>query len=200
MKLDAAQEAGLRRSDVELESFTEGFSDGIVVDDPDDRAVVARGRTVLAKAQLTKVLLPAMTFLGIARDEYKVRLHDGEFELRLSKLAVERAAATQGAPTDALKTFLSFGLLGFAVYSMVAPWAGGILWGIGLLLGGWQLRKGLTSGRAMLAGKLAIALAMIAQEEGLVLPPTGDRPAPLPPADDQPDDASEDPSSDGSSA
>ena len=122
-----------------------------------------------------------MSFLGIARDEYRVRLHDGEFELRMSKLAVERAAATQGAPKDALKTFFSFGLLGFAVYQMVVPWLGGIFWGIGLMLGGWQLRRGLTSGRAMLAGKLAIGLAMIAQDEGLVLPPTGDRPAPLPP-------------------
>lgn len=185
LKVDAAKEAGLRQNEAALESFTEGFSQGIVVDDPADHAVVAHGRTVLKHKQLEKVLFPAMRFLGIGREAYRVQLHDGEFELRLDRVAVETAASTQGAPKDALQTFLGFGLLGFALYTMVIPWAGGIIWGLGLLLGGWQLRRGLTSGRAMLAGKLAIALGMIASEEGLVLPPAGDRPAPLPPADDE---------------
>ena len=46
-----------------------------------------------------------------------------------------------------------------------------ILWGVGLILGAWQLRRGLASGRAMLAARLAIALGMLAAEEQLILPP-----------------------------
>lgn len=183
LAVESAKEAGLREGEAALDSFTAGFSEAIVVDDPSDHAIVARGRTVLRQKQLEKVLLPALKFLGIARDAYRVRLHDGEFELRLDKIAVDRAASTEGAPIDALKTFAGFGLLGFAVYQLIVPWGAGIVWGVGLLLGAWQLRRGLTSGRAMLAGKLAIALGMIAQEEGLVLPPAPDRPAPLPEAD-----------------
>ena len=184
LAVQSAKEAGLREGDAALDSFTAGFSEAMVVDDPSDHAIVARGRTVLRQKQLEKVLLPALKFLGITRDAYRVRLHDGEFELRLDKIAVDRAASTQSAPVDALKTFAGFGLLGFAVYQLIVPWAAGIIWGVGLLLGGWQLRRGLTSGRAMLAGKLAIALGMIAKEEGLVLPPADDRAAPDPESDD----------------
>ena len=56
------------------------------------------------------------------------------------------------------------------------------VWGIGLMLGGWQLRQGMASGRAMLAGRLAIGLGMLAQEEKIILPPvdspTEELPAP----------------------
>ena len=51
LKIEAAKEAGIRPSDAELESFTEGLSESIVVDDPSDHAIVATGRTVLAEAQ-----------------------------------------------------------------------------------------------------------------------------------------------------
>jgi len=180
VEVESAAEAGLRGADAALESFTRGFSEAIVVDDPKDHAVVAHGRTVLNKKQLNNVFNPAMRFLGIARDSFRVRLHDGEFEVRLDKTAVESAATAEGGPREALKAFLGFGGTGLLLYTMVVPWAGGIAWGIGMLVGGWQLRRGLVSGREMLAGKLAIALGMIAQEEGLVLPPTKDRPAPLP--------------------
>jgi len=39
------------------------------------------------------------------------------------------------------------------------------------LVGGWQLRRGMASGRAMLAGRLAVGLGMLAQAEKVILPP-----------------------------
>jgi hypothetical protein len=42
------------------------------------------------------------------------------------------------------------------------------------MLGAWQLRRGLATGRAMLGARVAIALGMVAQAEKLVLPPEGD--------------------------
>jgi hypothetical protein len=52
--------------------------------------------------------------------------------------------------------------------------AAAIIWGLGLILGGYVLRDGLVNGRSMLAGRLVLALGMLAQAEHLILPPAGD--------------------------
>ena len=153
------------------------FAQGVVVDDPSDHAVVARGRTELGQSQLEKSLYGAMKFLGVPQDGYAVTVQRGRFELRVSRAAVEALPATNTQAVDALKLFVGFGLLGVALYVMVVPWAAGIAWGLGLLLGGWQLRRGVASGRAMLAGKLAFSLATIARAEPRVLPPGQDDPS-----------------------
>ena len=48
-----------------------------------------------------------------------------------------------------------------------------IIWGLGLIAGGYVLRQGLISGRALLAARISLGLAMLAQEEQLILPPEG---------------------------
>ena len=42
---------------------------------------------------------------------------------------------------------------------------------LALVVGGYVLRKGTFSGRSMLAARLTVALAMLAKEEQLILPP-----------------------------
>jgi hypothetical protein len=171
LQVEAAAEAGLVKSEAELESFTQGFSGGITVEDPADGAIVAHGRTVLSTQQLRKNLLPALRYLGIPKDAVAVRVHDGKFELRIAKRVAESANPVLAAGKLALQVWIGFGLLGLAAYNLVAPFVAAIVWGVGLALGGWQLRRGLATGRAMLAARLAIGLAMIAQEDKLILPP-----------------------------
>lgn len=182
LKVEAAVEAGLPRGDVELDLYTRGFSSGMTVDDPLDGAIVARGRTVLDERELGRSLRPALTYLGVGKDAVKLRVHDGSFELRVAKQTAESSTPALESGKDALKVFVGFGLLGFAAYQIILPAVGGIIWGIALLLGGWLLRQGMASGRMMLAGRLAVGLGMLAQEEKIILPPvdspTEEQPAP----------------------
>ena len=171
LQVQAAGEAGLVASEAELESFTRGFSDGIAVEDPADGAIVARGRTVLTSKELSKNLLPALRYLGVPKDAVMTRVHDGKFELRIAKRVAESGNPAISAGKLALQVWVGFGLLGLAAHQLVAPFLAAIIWGIGLLLGGWQLRRGLATGRAMLAARLAIGLAMIAAEQKSILPP-----------------------------
>lgn len=171
LQVDAAVEAGLPRGDVELELYAHGFSSGMTVDDPLDGAIVARGRTVLREAELRRSLRPALQYLGVPADAAKLRIHDGNFELRVAKHAAEASRPALDAGKQALKLWIGFGLLGLATHQLLMPAIAAVVWGLGLLLGGWQLRRGMASGRAMLAGRLAIGLGMLAQEEKIILPP-----------------------------
>lgn len=171
---EAAAEAGLDRSDTEVDSFTRGFSSGIVIDDPYDGAIVARGRTVLGSDELGKALRPAMQYLGVSKTDYKVKVERGDFEVRVAKRAADGSSPVLEAGKIALQIWVGFGLLGFAAYQFLPSFVSAIAWGAGLLLGAWQLRRGLASGRAMLGAQLAIALGMLAHEEQLILPPARD--------------------------
>lgn len=171
---DAAAEAGLDRSDTEVDSFTQGFSNGIVIDDPYDGAIVARGRTVLGTAELGKALRPAMTYLGVSKTDYKVKVERGDFEVRVAKRAADGSSPALEHGKLALQVWVGFGLLGVAAYQFLPSFVSAIVWGAGLLLGAWQLRRGLASGRAMLGAQLALALGMLAHEEQLILPPVQD--------------------------
>jgi hypothetical protein len=171
LQLEAAIEAGLPRSQAELDLYTEGFAGGITIEDPFDGAIVARGRTVLREAELRRSLRPALQYLGLAADTVSLRVHDGCFELRVARHAAEAARPALESGKAALRIWLGAGLLGLLCYSLVAPAAAGLLWGVGLLMGGLQLRRGMASGRAMLAGRLALGLGMLAQQEQVILPP-----------------------------
>lgn len=176
VKVEAAAEAGLPRNEAELDLYTKGFSAGMTVEDDHDGAIVARGRTVLSDRELRKSVRAPLQYLGVAMDAVKVRVHDGDFELRVAKHAAEASQPALESGKVALKLWFGFGLLGLAVYQVLAiPAGAAILWGIGLMLGGWQLRQGMASGRMMLAGRLAVGLGMLAQEEKIILPP-GDAP------------------------
>lgn len=179
VKVEAADEAGLARNEVELELYTQGFSSGMTIEDEHDGAIVARGRTVLNAKELRRSFRVPLQYLGVAMDAAKVRVHDGDFELRVAKHAAEASQPSLESGKIALKLWFGFGLLGIACYQIIAPALAGIVWGVGLMLGGWQLRQGMASGRAMLAGRLAIGLGMLAQEEKIILPPSesaaGDR-------------------------
>ncbi len=171
VQVEAAAEAGLPRNDVELDSYMQGFSAGMTIDDSFDGAIVARGRTVLDHDQLLRSVRPPLKYLGIAFDDIKLRVHDGEFELRIAKNAAEASRPALESGKLTLRLWFGFGLLGLTCYQLFSPALGGILWGIGLLLGGLQLRRGMASGRAMLAGRVAMGLGMLAQQEQIILPP-----------------------------
>lgn len=168
----AAKEAGLSEVDAELESFTAGYRAGMVVEDPEDRAIVVRGRTVLKEKQLRKALDPTLRFLKIPPTEMALRLHDGEFELRVGRAVADNAKPVLDSAKVALQVWLAAGLLGLFVMQYSNAGAA-ILWGLGLILGGWTLRQGLVNGRSMMAARLTVALAMLTKEEGLILPPVG---------------------------
>jgi hypothetical protein len=176
LAVETAEEAGLDRAEAEIDSYTRGFQAGIVIQDEFDGAIVARGRTVLREAELARTLRPALQYLGVSRDDYKVSVHDGAFELRVAKKVADASSPALPALDSAklaLRSMLGFGLVGGALYSFATPWLAAIAWGLGLLVAGWQLRRGVASGRTMLSARLALALGMLAREEKLILPPQG---------------------------
>jgi hypothetical protein len=173
LQVEAAQSVGLVGDEVALDLYTKGFSAGMTIDDPLDGAIVARGRTPLKEAELVKSVRPAMRYLGIGPEYVALRVHDGKFEMRIQKRAAEAGKPVYEAGKVTLKLWVGFGLIGFTLlrFAFVPDFVVAILWGLALLLGGWQLRKGMASGRAMLAARIAMALGMLAQAEQLVLPP-----------------------------
>lgn len=172
LQVSAAKEAGLATSEVELELYTDGFKAGMIVEDPYDGAIVARGRTVLGRDELLKSLKPTLRFLSVHRDAVGVEVHDGEFELRIARSAADASSPALDAGWVALQVWLGAAMLGLAAYTMAPMAAAAIIWGVGLVVGGLQLRKGMASGRAMLSARLAMALGMLAQEQKLILPPS----------------------------
>jgi hypothetical protein len=180
LRLAAAREAGLAAediADVELDLFTEGFKAGMVLDDPADHAIVLRGRTILREKQMSKALTPTLRFLTIPRDQVALRIHDGEFELRVARTVAEAAKPTLDSAKITLKLWLGAGLIGMLAWNMLGlAWLATVVWGLALVVGGYVLRQGTVSGRAMLAARLTVALAMLAKEEQLILPPA--RPSP----------------------
>ncbi len=170
--MDAAGEAGLKQTDVELELYTDGFKSGMVLE-ANDGSIVATGRTVLKQMQLNRALAPMLRYLGVPGDGMKLRVGNGTFEIRIAGRVAEGSSPALSNAKVALQLWFGFGLLGLAVYQLipVARFMSAILWGVGLMLGSWQLRRGLVSGRAMLGAQLAMGLAMMAQEEQLILPP-----------------------------
>lgn len=180
LRLAAAREAGLPAediADVELDLFTEGFKAGMVLDDPADHAIVLRGRTILREKQMSKALTPTLRFLTIPRDQVALRIHDGEFELRVARTVAEAAKPTLDSAKITLKLWLGAGLIGMLAWNLYGlAWVATIVWGLALVVGGYVLRQGTVSGRSMLAARLTVALAMLAKEEQLILPPA--RPSP----------------------
>lgn len=171
LRLSAAQEAGLDTKDLELELFTEGFKAGMTIKDRDG-ALVLRGRTVLKDAQLRKSLKPTLRFLALLPDQVATRVDDGEFELRVSASAVEQSKGSTNAVNVVLKLWLGFGLLGLIAWNALhLEWLAAIVWGGALLAGAVTLQRGVVTGRSLLAARLTLALAMLAKEEKLILPP-----------------------------
>jgi len=168
----AAKEAGLPTTDVALDLYTEGFKRGLTEKDPADNAIVLRGRTVLKTEELVRSLRPMFQFLRIGADAVRVRVHDGQFEVRVAAHAAEATAPVQTTARTVLLMWMAGGLLGWWMLS-VSRVATFLIWGITLLLGAWNLRRGLVSGRTMLAARMAVGLALLAHEEQLILPPGG---------------------------
>ena len=167
----AEDETALAESNPEADLYTAGFKAGIVVQDPKDGAIVARGRTTLGDEELARALRPALQYLGVKRDDYDVAVDGGAFELRVAKTAAESSSPALDSVKVALQVLVGFGLFGLAMHQLVAPFVAAIVWGAALILGGWQLRRGLASGRAMLAARLAVALGLLASEDKAILPP-----------------------------
>lgn len=174
--VQAAKEAGLPAKKTELELFTQAFASSTVLDDPQDHSIVMRGRTTLTDQELLKCLYPTMRFLRLRKDDVVARVHDGSFELRVSSKAAQTAPSNIGHAKVALQIMLGAGLLGWACME-IAQWITAVIWGAGLLVAGWTLRRGLVSGRAIMGARLANSLAILAQEEGLILPEAGAGPS-----------------------
>jgi hypothetical protein len=168
----AAQEAGLPASQVALDLYTEGFKAGLQERDPADGAIVLRGRTVLKAEELERSLRPMLRFLRVTPEATRVRVFDGQFELRIAAQAAEASASVQGASRTVLLMWMAGALLGWWMLS-VSRVATFLVWGLTLLIGAYSLRRGLVSGRTMLAARLAVGLGMLAHEEQLILPPAG---------------------------
>lgn len=168
----AAEQAGLPAKQTELDLFTKAFAASSVLDDPEDHAIVMRGRTTLTDKELLKCLYPTLRFLRLRKDDVVARVYDGNFELRVSSKAAQTAPSNIGHAKVALQIMLGSGLLGWACMEF-GQWVTAIIWGIGLLTAGWILRRGLVSGRAIMGARLASSLAILAQEEGLILPEAG---------------------------
>lgn len=183
LRINAAREAGLESEEVdevELELYTEGFKAGLILDDPDDHNIVLRGRTVLREQQLTKALRPVLRLLSLTIEQFSLRVRDGEFELRVKPNAAEAATPALDAAKSVLKLWLFVGLAGLLIWTQLEiAWLTMLVWGGGLLAGGYMLRRGSVSGRALLGARLTVALAMYAQQEQLILPPS--RPGPKQP-------------------
>lgn len=170
LQVQAAHEAGLPANQVALDLYTEGFKAGLQERDPADGAIVLRGRTVLKAEELERSLRPMLRFLRIGPEAVRARVFDGKFELRIAAHAAEASSAVQGAARSVILMWMAGGLLGWWMLS-VSRVATFLVWGITLLVGAWSLRRGLVSGRTMLAARLAVALGMLAHEEQLILPP-----------------------------
>ena len=166
----AAQEAGLAPTQVAVDLYTEGFKAGLTEKDPVDGAIVLRGRTVLKADELERSLRPMLRFLRVGPDATRARVFDGQFEVRIAAQAAEAGAAVQGAARTVLLMWMAGALLGWWMLS-VSRVATFLIWGTTLLMGAWSLRRGLVSGRTMLAARLAVGLGMLAHEEQLILPP-----------------------------
>ena len=168
----AAQEAGLASGQTAVDLYTEGFKQGIVERDPTDGAIVLRGRTILKTEELDRQLRPMFQFLRVAADAVRTRVHDGEFEVRVAGQVAEASAPVQGAARSVLLMWMAGGLLGWWMLG-VSRLATFLVWGVTLMFGAWSLRRGMVSGRTMLAARMAVGLALLAHEEQLILPPGG---------------------------
>jgi hypothetical protein len=175
LQVAAAKEVGLDPRAAELEIFTQAFRHATVVDDPSDHSIVIRGRTVLKAAEFERALRPVLRYLQVGSDLVTLLVHDARFEVRVHARAAEAAPAAMSEAKQVLWIWLACSMVGFTALAQSMRWAAFLLWTFGLLYGGYRLRKAVVSGRAMLAGRLALSLAMMAQEEKLILPP-GDTP------------------------
>lgn len=170
LQVQAAKEVGLAGAQAAIDSYTEGFRAGLVEKDPADGAIVVRGRTVLKAEELLQSMRPMLRFLRLAPDAVRVRVVEGEFEVRVAGQAAEASEAVQGAARTVLLMWIASALVGFALLG-VSRVAALLVWGVGLLVGSSMLRGGLVSGRTMLAARLVVGLGILAHEEQLILPP-----------------------------
>jgi len=159
-----------------VESFAHGFKAGLVMEDAADGAVVLRGRTVLDARELGHALLPLLRYIDIPKDAIKLAVHDGGFELRISRRIAETSRSALGAARTTLMFWLVAGLAG-ASLMRVSQGLTLLVWSGALLVGAWMLRRGSANGRTMLAARLVSAFSVMAHEHKLILPP-GDMEAP----------------------
>jgi hypothetical protein len=157
-----AQAAGAGRAggrlaggQVAVDLYTEGFKAGLQERDPADGAIVLRGRTVLRRRSSSAACGRCFDSCGSGPTRCGRGCIDGEFEVRIAAQAAEASAPVQGAARSVTLDVDGGGLLGWWMLG-VSRVATFLVWGITLLLGAWSLRRGLVSGRTMLAARLAV--------------------------------------------
>ncbi|MEZ4384838.1 MAG: hypothetical protein R3A79_26140 [Nannocystaceae bacterium] len=171
LQVSAADEAGLEAKDVGLELYRQGFTHGLVIRDPLDHAIVLRGRTILAEAQLRPKIRRILGHLQIPGEAYSVRVDDGDFELRISARVADAAGSSIDSMYRGLAVFLVSGLAGLFFLNST-PALTLLSWSVGLLYGASVLRRGIKQGRIRVAAHVVSELAKLAHSEQLILPPT----------------------------
>ncbi|MEZ4450835.1 MAG: hypothetical protein R3B09_15245 [Nannocystaceae bacterium] len=171
LQVAAAEEIGLTRGEVAVDLYRRGFTHGLTAKDPVDGALVLRGRTVLRDDQLLAAMKKIFRHLHLAVEGLRVRVHDGQFEIRIaSSVADDTSAALANAMRRALYIWVLAALFGALAYS-IAPALALLVAGPGLLLGGFILRRGIEEGRVAFTLKMVDELALLADREQLILPP-----------------------------
>ncbi len=173
IRLEAGEEVGLSRREVGLESFREGFTQGVELFG-EDAALVLHGRTILSRAQLRVETRELMEAMGIPQRGVIVRVDDGQFELRIARWVVAMVGVTRplggrgGGAVGVAAGLTAAGLaLGMSGIPLGVPGALAVLAGAGIL---WTVR--VTKARGLLARRLTEELGRLAQREGTVLPPS----------------------------
>jgi len=175
IQTQAAAEAGIEPAGVALALYRRGFASALTVRDPVDGGLVVRGRTVLRRDQLKAAVLDAFTNLGLVGG-VAIRLHDGDFELRVPAKAIEGSAYALDTTRRALVAFVVGGLVGLFFLRTSSALAL-LAFSFGLLGGAWVLRSGLGRARELVASRLLDELARLAHHEQLILPPASPRDA-----------------------
>ena len=175
IRLEAGDEVGISRREVSLDSFREGFSQGVELFGM-DAALVVRGRTILSREQLRAETRELMESIGIPERGVFVRVDDGEFELRIPRWVVAMVGLTRplggggggGGFVGVAAGLTAAGLaLGLSGLPLGVPGAMVVLAGAGLL---WM--TAVTKARGLIAGRLTEELGRLARREGTVLPPS----------------------------
>lgn len=173
VRVSAGVEVGLARQDVALDSFREGFTAGVTMVDRVDGALVLRGRTVLDGPQLQEALDPGLRRAGLGNGGVEARVEDGEFELRVSRMALMRAGAAR--PVDG-GAGISMGVVAGLALSAVALGLSGLASGpaLALSLAGFATAAAglhLAWARRLVSRRLVRALGEAAHAQGTLLPP-----------------------------
>ncbi|MGB1700763.1 MAG: hypothetical protein ACPHRO_12455 [Nannocystaceae bacterium] len=175
LRLEAGEEVGLSRREVALDSFREGFSNGVELVGM-NADLVLHGRTILSRDQLEDETRALLRRAGIPRRGVLISVDDGQFEIRISRSVVAVVGMTRplaggggsvGVAAGLTVTGVALGLSGLPLSipgALLAMAAAALMW-----------RARAAKGRGLIAAYLTDELSRLAQRSGVILPPNWQR-------------------------